>query len=49
MSTNAECAMCGVTAADLPYEDLGMTLDEASELLFDNDGTATYCQGCDAP
>lgn len=39
---NAECSLCGVTAADLPYEELGMTLTEASEFLFD-DG---LCQGC---
>lgn len=39
---NAECRHCGVTAADLPYEELGMDLDTASELLFE-DG---LCQGC---
>lgn len=44
MGENAECAHCGVAAADLPYEDLGMTLAEASEFLFD-DG---LCQGCSA-
>jgi hypothetical protein len=46
VSTNAECAHCGVTAADLPHEDLGMTLDEASEFLFDHDGNTILCQGC---
>jgi hypothetical protein len=39
---NAECSRCGVTAADLPYEDMGLTLAEASEFLFE-DG---LCQGC---
>ena len=39
---NAECTECGVTAADLPYQDLGLSLSEASELLFE-DGR---CQGC---
>lgn len=45
---NAECASCGITAADLPYEDLGMTLEEASDLLFDHDDVVTTCQGCSA-
>lgn len=39
---NAECYRCGVTAFDLPYEELGLDLDEASELLFDEG----MCQGC---
>lgn len=44
---NAECDGCGVTAADLPYEDLGLSLDEASEFLFERDGgSVTLCQGC---
>lgn len=43
---NAECARCGVTAADLPHEDLGMTLVEASEFLFDHNGNVALCQGC---
>jgi ribosomal protein S27E len=34
VSTNAECAHCG------------MTLDEASEFLFDHDGNTILCQGC---
>lgn len=42
MSDNAECSACGVTAADLPYEELGMTLAEASAFFFE-DGR---CQGC---
>ena len=46
MSENAECAGCGVTAADLPYEDLGMTLAEASEFLFDHDGPTVLCRMC---
>lgn len=47
-SANAECVGCGITAADLPYDDLGMTLDEASEFLFDHDGNTCLCQGCRA-
>lgn len=39
---NAECRQCGVTAADLPYEELGLTVDQASECLFDGD----LCRGC---
>lgn len=39
---SAECRRCGVTAADLPYEELGLDLDTASEVLFE-DG---LCQGC---
>lgn len=46
MATNAECEGCGVTAADLPYEDLDMTLDDASDLLFEQVSGVTYCQGC---
>lgn len=46
MRGNAECARCGVTAADLPYEQMGMTLAEASEFLFDHDGNTVLCQGC---
>jgi hypothetical protein len=46
MTENAECVRCGVTAADLPYEDLGMTLAEASAFLFDHDGNTVLCQGC---
>lgn len=42
---NAECACCGVTAADLPYEEMGLSRDEASEFLFE-DG---LCQGCVTP
>lgn len=43
---NAECAACGVTAADLPFEDMGLTLDQASEVLFDGDEGVVLCQGC---
>ena len=43
---NAECARCGVRASDLPHEELGMTLAEASEFLFNHDGNAALCQGC---
>ena len=39
---NAECSRCGVTAADLPYEEMGLTLDEASEFLFE-DGRCRTC------
>lgn len=46
MSDNAECARCEVTAADFPYEDLGMTLTEASEFLFEHDRDEVLCRGC---
>jgi len=48
VAENAECARCGIAATDLPYEDLGMTLAEASEFLFDhdNEGLGVLCQGC---
>jgi hypothetical protein len=43
---NAECEGCGVTAADLPYEDLHMTIEEASEFMFTHDNGTTLCNGC---
>lgn len=43
---NAECTRCGVTAADLPYEELDLSLDEASELLFEPVDGERMCQGC---
>jgi hypothetical protein len=43
---NAECEGCGVTAADMPYEELGMTLEDASEFMFVSDGKTTLCNGC---
>jgi hypothetical protein len=46
VSRNAECSRCGVTAADLPYEELGLTLAEASEALFERTGDDVTCQGC---
>jgi hypothetical protein len=46
VAENAECVKCGITAADLPHDDLGMTLDEASEFLFDHDGNTILCRGC---
>jgi hypothetical protein len=46
MTENAECAGCGVTAADLPYEELGLDLEEASDVLFQQVDGATYCEGC---
>lgn len=45
---NAECSRCGVTAADLPFEEMGLDLDEASDLLFDRENGETLCQGCAA-
>jgi hypothetical protein len=46
MADNAECEGCGVTAADLPYEHLGMTLAEASEFLFVHEDGKALCNGC---
>lgn len=46
MNRNAECATCGVTAADLPYEEMGLTLEGASDELFDHDGPEARCMGC---
>lgn len=47
MSRNSECSNCGVTAADLPYEELGLSLEEASETLFERAACgAIFCQGC---
>lgn len=49
MPENAECTRCGVTTADLPWEDLGIPdLGEASDLLFETVDGLTYCQGCAA-
>lgn len=49
MTYNAECDGCGITAADLPYEEMGLSLDEASELWFEPihlSGGLYLCQGC---
>jgi hypothetical protein len=46
MTDNAECAGCGVTAADLPYEELSLDLEEASTVLFEQVDGTTYCEGC---
>jgi len=46
MSMNAECRKCGVTAADLPFEEMGMTLEEASGQWFERVGSDTFCQAC---
>jgi hypothetical protein len=46
VSRNIECVQCGVTAADLPYEQLDMTLTEACESFFNNDGDGPTCQWC---
>lgn len=43
---SAECESCGVTAADLPFEDMGLTLEEASDVLFEHEGGVTLCVGC---
>jgi hypothetical protein len=46
MADNAECEGCGVTAADMPHEDLGMTLAEASEFMFVHADGGSLCVGC---
>lgn len=46
MRANAECVACGITAADMPYEELGMTLEDAAEFWFDHDGNQAFCRGC---
>lgn len=46
MSTNAECEGCGVTAADMPYENMGMTVEETSEFMFIHEGGKALCVGC---
>lgn len=42
----SECALCGVTPHDLPFEELGLTAEEAADVLFERDQGETYCQGC---
>lgn len=49
MTYNAECDGCGITAADLPHEEMGLSLDEASERWFEPihlSGGRLLCQGC---
>lgn len=41
-----ECARCGVTVNDLPYQDLGLDYEEALDVMFDHDGSDWYCNGC---
>lgn len=41
-----ECERCGVAICDLPYEDLGMDLETAEEILFVPIGNRVYCMGC---
>ena len=43
---NAQCTYCGITAADLPYEEMGLTLTEASETLFHPAGNTVLCEAC---
>ena len=43
---SVECVRCGITPGDLPYEELGLTLDEAAETLFERVDGETRCQGC---
>ena len=40
------CEGCGIAAADLPYEVMGLTLEEAEELFFEHIDGEPYCQGC---
>lgn len=44
---NAECSACGVTAADMPWEELDIpTVEDAGELPFVRVDGVTYCRGC---
>lgn len=45
---DVECARCGVTPGDVPYEDLGLDLDDVADFLFEHDGERWLCQGCAA-
>lgn len=44
----SECAQCGVTTSDLPYEEMGLGPDDADEALFEQVDGQTMCQGCGA-
>lgn len=41
-----ECVACGIAVSDLPYEELGLDVDEAADVLFERIDGQTYCQGC---
>lgn len=41
-----ECARCGVTVYDLPFEELGLSAEDAVETMFEQHEGRTLCQGC---
>lgn len=40
----AECEHCGVTVHDLPFEELGLSVEEAADSLFERVDGVTYCR-----
>jgi hypothetical protein len=44
--SNPECDGCGITAEDLPYEDLGLSREEAAEYMFEAIGSRILCRSC---
>ena len=44
--TNPECEGCGITAEDMPYEDLGIPRDEVAEIMFVHSDGGRICVGC---
>lgn len=40
-----ECVVCGITPGDLPYEEMGLTLEEAEETMFVKAGDLAWCMG----
>lgn len=41
-----ECTTCGVTLHDLPFEELGLSEEDAADTLFEYIKGKTYCWGC---
>lgn len=41
-----ECVRCGIMVSDFYYEELGLDIEDAADLLFEQVNGETYCQGC---
>lgn len=41
-----ECDQCGITAGDLPYEEMGMTIEDFADVMFESFDGLVLCQGC---
>jgi hypothetical protein len=41
-----ECEQCGITPGDLPHEEMGMSVEEFADVMFESRDGVTLCQGC---